>query len=77
MFTIRFWKQAAERAAKTAAQSAILIMGADQIDIAQANLQRVLAFAVGGAVLSLLTSLASLPLSPRGTPSLVDPRPEG
>lgn len=74
MWTLRFWQQAFERAVKTAAQSAILILGADQIDIAQANLQRVAVFAAGGAVLSLLTSVASLPFGPAGTPSLVNPQ---
>lgn len=71
MFTINFWKHAGERAAKTAAQSAILVIGADQINAFTANWGDVAGFAAGGAVLSLLTSVASAPYGDKGTPSLL------
>ncbi len=68
MWTAQFWRDVAERAIKTAAQSAILILiGGQVIDNAQAgqinvltiNWVTVLGFAAGGAVLSILTSVGS------------------
>lgn len=50
---------AIERAAKTAAQSALLVIGADQFNVVAVDWPQVLGFAAGGAVLSLLTSVAS------------------
>jgi hypothetical protein len=70
MFTTAFWKSAAERASKTAAQAAILVLGADQLDAFAADWGDVASFAVGGAVLSLLTSIVSAPFASEGTPAL-------
>lgn len=73
MFTIEFWKKAGERAVKTAAQSAILVgfAGSEAVDAFSVPWQSVIGCAVGGAVLSLLTSVASAPINEKGTPSLV------
>lgn len=72
MFTRAFWKAVAERAIKTAAQAAALAVA----PIALSNLDTVreyllaLAYAMlGGAVLSVLTSLGSARIGPPG-PSL-------
>ena len=70
MFTKKFWKLAAERAAKSAGQSAILCLGADQVNALAADWVTVGGFALGGAALSLLTSLASLRSGPADDPSL-------
>ena len=59
MFKRAFWQAALERAGKTAAQSALLVIGADQINALHANWADVGGFALGGFVLSLLTSVAS------------------
>ena len=48
-----------ERAVKTAAQAALLVIGADQLNALAANWLDVLGFAAGGFVLSILTSLAT------------------
>lgn len=48
-----------ERATKTAAQSALLVIGADQLNALQADWAEVGSFAAGGFVLSVLTSIAS------------------
>ncbi len=48
-----------ERATKTSAQAAILVLGADQINALNANWQDVGGFALGGFVLSVLTSIAT------------------
>lgn len=48
-----------ERATKTAAQSALLVLGADQINALNAQWADVGGFALGGFALSVLTSLAT------------------
>jgi len=68
----RFWRETAERALKTSAQSALLVFGADQINAFAAGWGDVAGFAAGGAVLSVLTSVASKRLGDDdSTPSLV------
>lgn len=73
IWSINFWKDAAERAIKTAAQTAIVAWGVgDQVlNLFTADLVLIGQFAVSGAVLSVLTSIASAPFSDRGTASLV------
>ena len=48
-----------ERACKTAAQSALLVLGADQINAMNAQWADVGGFALGGFALSVLTSVAT------------------
>ncbi|ERG63474.1 holin [Agrococcus pavilionensis RW1] len=73
MFTKAFWKAAGERAAKTAAQVALLKFGADSIaagfDVLAADWIGVGSFALGGAVLSALSSIVSAKATD-GSPSL-------
>ena len=67
-----------ERAVKTAAQAALLVLGADQINAMHANWGDVAGFALGGFVLSVLTSLASSGFGGNGpsvTTEHVDRRP--
>ena len=59
MWSKKFWRDAAERAVSTAAQSALLVIGADQIDAINADWATVGGFALGGAVLSLLKAIAA------------------
>ena len=59
MFTSSFWKGTAERAISTAAQSAILVLGADQINAINADWVTVGGFAAGGFALTVLKCLAS------------------
>lgn len=61
-----------ERAVKTAAQSALLVIGADQVNVLVLDWSNVAGFAGGGALLSVLTSLASLAVGPAGTASVVN-----
>jgi hypothetical protein len=70
MMSTRFWRETAERAAKTAAQAALLVLGADQLNALSADWAQVVGFAAGGAVLSVLTSIASSRVGDP-TPSLV------
>lgn len=77
MFTLAFWKAAAERAAKTAAQVALLKFGADTItagfDVLAADWLGVGSFALGGVVLSVLSSIVSAKATD-GSPSLATER---
>jgi hypothetical protein len=66
-----FWISAFERAIKSAAQSALLVIGADKLDALAADWQMVASFAGGGALLSLLTSLASTKVGDEESPSVV------
>lgn len=71
MFTKKFWKKATERAVKTGAQAAVLVIGADHVNALTASWTDVAGFALGGVVLSVLTSLASLKAGPDDDPSAV------
>ena len=71
MLTKVFWLKALERAVKTAAQAALLAAGSDLVDVTTLDWQQVGFFAIGGAVLSVLTSLASTPFGPGDDPSTV------
>ena len=66
-----------ERAVKTAAQAALLVFGADQLDAMQASWADAFGFAAGGFVLSILTSLATSGFGPSGpsvtTEAVVEP----
>jgi hypothetical protein len=70
--TSRFVRETIERAVKSGAQAAVLVIGADRLDAFSTDWGTVAGFAVGGFVLSVLTSLASKPLGPDdGSPSVV------
>lgn len=81
IFTRQFWRDAAERSIKTAAQGLLIAVGASDagpVNLFEFNLSRGLGFAVGGAFVSLLTSIVSAPLGASGTASLLPaPKPEG
>lgn len=72
MFKVAFWKQAFERAVKSLAQAEIGLFGLDQFNVLHADWRLALGIGTGAAVLSVLTSLVSLPIT--GTDSLVDPK---
>ena len=65
----------ADRAIKTGAQAALLVIGADKLDALHADWSLVGGFALGGIVLSVLTSLASSGIGQNG-PSLTTERVE-
>lgn len=60
-YWIRWLKAAAIRAIKTAAQVGVLLLGTDAVNITSLDWPNILGCMAGGAVLSLLTSLAGLP----------------
>lgn len=71
MFTKRFWRQALERATKTAAQAVVAVLVADGANVLTLDWAVVGGAVLTGAVLSLLTSLVSLPLGEPDSPSVV------
>ena len=71
MFTRSFWVGALERAVKTAAQFALVGGLADATNALALDWQQVAAAAGAGFVVSVATSLASLPFGAGGSASLV------
>ena len=71
MFTKAFAIASLERASKSAAQAALLVFGADQVNALHASWADVGGFALGGFVLSVLTSVASSGVGGAG-PSLAN-----
>lgn len=66
-----FWVESLERAVKSAAQGALLAVGADQLDVLALDWSVLAGFAGGAFLLSALTSLASGTIGD-DSPSLVD-----
>ena len=76
MFTIAFWRAAAERALKTAAQVLLVFLGADVVNVFKVDWGHALGITLGAALLSVLMSMASAQVGPeKGTPSLVGEPP--
>jgi hypothetical protein len=73
MWTKSFWKDAAERAARTMAQAllALWLVGDVAFNVLNASWGQAFGIAAGAAVISLLTSLVSAPVGDSGTASLV------
>jgi hypothetical protein len=68
----QFLKDAAERAAKTFAQTLLAYFGADVLDVLSADWGNALSIGAGAVVLSLLTSVVSYNVGHSGTASLTD-----
>lgn len=71
MFSAKFWRSAFERAVKTAAQSAVVLFGANQVNVLSVDWEQIGAVVAGSALLSVLTSLASARITGHDDPSLV------
>lgn len=72
MFTRSFWKDAAERAAATAAQTVLALLGADGFDLLDVDVYEVMGVSLGALVLSVLKSLVASKLHNPDSASLVD-----
>ena len=76
MFKLSFWREAFERAVKSAAQGATLIFVAGElINGLVIDYKLMLGFAVGGGVQSILYSLASVAVTGAASASLAAPQP--
>lgn len=71
MFTRNFWKQSAERAVKTSAQSLLGLWALDGFNVLNADWGLAGGTALGAAVLSVLTSIVTSGLGEPGDPSAV------
>jgi hypothetical protein len=71
LLTSRFWLAAAERAAKTMAQSLVALIGANAVAVTDLDWPQLLAVSATAALVSILTSIASAGVGPHG-PSLAD-----
>lgn len=71
MLSKSFWIDAAERAVKTAAQTAVAMLGTGMVGIIDVDWQNVASVSAVAAVVSLLTSIASNPVGDRGTAAVV------
>ncbi len=72
MWTGKFWKQAAERAIKTAAQVALTFFVVGETNVLDVPWQSAAGVTAGAAIASVLFSMASAPFGPEGSPSLVE-----
>ena len=66
-----FITQLLERAVKTAAQSALALLAATQLDWFHADWEDIAGTIATATVASVLTSLCSMNICPTGTPSVV------
>jgi len=76
MLTKTFWTQTIERAIKSAVQMALLMTaGAEGFELFTLDPTRLALGALGAAILSILTSIASAPFGTPASPSLVNTIP--
>ena len=73
MFTAYFWKSTLERAVKSFAQSLLAILSVGQVGVLDVAWRSALSMAAMTAVLSALTSIASVRVGMPDDPSLVKP----
>lgn len=73
MLSAAYWAQVIERAGKSAAQALLIVWGSAEINVLAVNWTTALGVALSAALVSVLTSLASLPFGPSNSPSLVAP----
>jgi hypothetical protein len=72
MWTKSFWKQAAERATKSAAQALVLLWAGDGVfNSFTVNAGEAAGIALGAAALSVLTSIVTSGVGEKNSPSAV------
>jgi hypothetical protein len=72
MFKLEFWKQSLERAVKTFAQTAGSLFAANSVNILNTDWVNIVGISLGSGVLSILTSIASLPVGEKNSPSILN-----
>lgn len=71
MWTVKFWRETAERAVKTGAQAALAFFVVGQTLFTEIDWAAVGGGTAIAVIASVLTSLASAPFGPEDSPSLV------
>ena len=71
MLTLTFWQCSLERAMKTFCQTLVAVLGAGSVGLLNADWTTSLSTAGMAALLSVLTSVGSVPVGKPGSPSLV------
>ncbi len=72
MFTWRFWREAIERAIKSGAQADLLALGGSEVlNLFTMDFGLLLGAYGAGAILSLLTSIATVKLGATDSPSAI------
>ena len=71
MTSINYWRQVAERAAKSAAQALLGMWTLDQFNTLDADWKLAFGVASGAAVLSIATSIATAGFGEKDSPSAV------
>ena len=72
LFTKAFWIETVDRAVKSAAQAVLLVWGVGEVAVPDAfsmDYKLAMGSALGGALLSVLTSIASAGIGTPGTPT--------
>jgi hypothetical protein len=72
MWTKKFWKEAAERAVKSAAQSLLGLWALDGFNVLHADFALAGGVAGGAALLSVLTSIVTSGIGAKDSPSAVN-----
>ena len=70
IWTKVFWKATAERAIKTAAQTAATVIGGNVVNAWELDYGQIAGVTLGGAILSVLTSIGSAKVTNNPGPSL-------
>lgn len=73
MFTMYFWRLTLERAVKSGAQFAVAAFGANATGFIGISPGQIVVAALGGFVLSALTSVSTVSITGGDTPSVVPP----
>ncbi len=76
IFTVAFWKDAAERAVKTFAQTAAATLGGNAVNLLDLDWKQVLLVSAGSTLMSVLTSIASTPREDTISPASAVKQPE-
>lgn len=73
MMSWRFWRETIERGVKSGAQAVILALGASEgLDLFTMDFGLLVGAAGAGALLSVLTSLATVGVGASGSPSAIE-----